>query len=150
MTVTAYEPIPALPVMKGVKALLAPVLPTEIGHLPVDGGGAPVGLPVFVIDAATPTWRGPAWGDVQGEADWAFVGRVIAERTDQATLWADRVLNRVLARVPQGEWVNPIVVPGQWVTWRAASLAAGYDAAPSADGIVALVVRFTVRTQRAG
>lgn len=141
-------PLPAEPVAKGIVDLLAAARPAAFGHLPTDGRAVALALPVFVLDSVVPQYNGPPFGDLHGQADWTCTARAIAERKDQAYIWAGRALALVLDRRDDGQYVHEIQVDGQWVTGRDVAPAPIQDG-PSGDGIVAVVLRFIIRTQRA-
>lgn len=144
---TSYTPIPRWPVSKALAALWAPILPVGHSSLPVDDDGTVLGPPYAVLDPAGHTYNGPAYGDRHGQADWSYMLRLGLERGDQAQVYADKILGRFLART-DGVWDYPLTVPGQWEQDRSVD-PGGYQPVPSADGIVGLVLRLTVRTQRA-
>lgn len=151
---TFYGPIQAAPLAAALKAFIGQTtiegrsISCEYGYLPVDGDGQPKPLPYVVIDSITPEYNGPPFGDLHGQADWTVAARTIAERRDQTSDWQDAVMRRLFDRHEDKRFVHEIPVEGQWVTDRQPDQAS-YGSAPSGDGIVALVLRFTVRTQRA-
>lgn len=147
-------PIDALPLVDGLTAAVGTItlagrsLPVALGRLPVDDTGKALPLPVLVIDGLSPAFNGPPMGDRHGQADWTVTARVIADDLGQAHLWAGLVFGALFTRTPNGEWTTDIPVDGQWVTNREPA-PNPLQEAPSADGIVALVLRFIIRSQRA-
>lgn len=151
---TYYGPIQAGPLVEGLKTFISQTtiggttLPCEYGHLPVDTSGRSLPVPYVVIDSVSPEYNGPPFGDLHGQADWKISGRTIANRADQVAEWQDAVMRRLFDRFEDKRYAHEIEVAGQYVTNREPD-PASYGLAPSGDGIVALVLRFTVRTQRA-
>lgn len=144
-----YEAVERGPVDTALVELIKQILPAGLGALPVDPTtGEALELPVVVVDPGTGVFTGPPMGDRLGSARWSYTLRVLGRRHDQAVFSAGRVLGHVTARDGiTGAFLHPLVVSGQHVV-DVDPADGSYEAAPSANGIVAVLLRLSVHTQR--
>lgn len=148
-------PITRLPVTQALLDYLrAAGFVVDYGHIPTRTPGpdvkpgTPVATPYLILDPAGHTYDGPPYGDRYASAVWGYQVTVVADRTDLAESVADRFTTALFSRGDDGHFTPPLSIDGQ-VEWGREVDPSGFRPGATAEGIIALVQRFTVRTQRA-
>lgn len=142
-------PILRSPVTDALLARLAdPRFSVDYGNIPVGPTGAPVATPYMILDPAGHRYIGGDFGDRYGVAEWGYQVRVVSNGTDAAELVGDWFSTLLFTRGDDGHYTPPLSIAGQ-VEWDRAPDPQGFRPGYSAEGIVTLVQRFTIRTQRA-
>jgi len=142
-------PLLRRPVTTALLARLAdPRYPADYGNIPVDARGIPVQTPYLILDPAGHRYIGGDFGDTHGVVEWGYQVRVVSNATDAVELVADWFTGALFTRDDGGHYTPPLDIVGQ-VEWDRKPDPQGFRPGDSTEGIVTLVQRFTIRTQRA-
>jgi hypothetical protein len=120
----------------------------EYGNIPTDARGVPVRVPYVILDPAGHRYIGGDFGDTFGVVEWGYQVRVVSNATDAADIAAAWVEASLFTRGDDGRYTPRLDVVGQR-EWDRRPDPQGFRPGDSAEGIVTLVQRFTIRTQRA-
>lgn len=142
------EPLKRKPVTDALLARMRGAgLAVDYGNIPVDGSGTPVEVPYYIVEPSGHTYDGPPFGDRYGSAVWGYQIKAVSNGTDAAEMVADAANAALFTRGPDGRYTPPLTIIGQ-AEWGREPDPAGFRPGVSAEGIVTLVQRVTIRTQR--
>lgn len=143
------SPITRAPVTVALLAhLIDPRFPVGYGEVPVGPKGSPTPTPYLILDPAGERYIGGTFGDQHGVAEWGYQATVVSNATDAVEEVAGWVTAALFTRDEHGHYTPSLTIAGQR-EWDRSPDPQGFRPGVSAEGIVTLVQRFTIRTQRA-